>query len=347
MGNLLKNKRGPLKHKPAKVGYKDAESAKETVSKLNNMPRSEARILANTLSNRAKFHQNQTEDMREAKSVIDAWRKKQRDKDDSMAKQEKMEMHGNGQWSLKKWNMEKRCWEGYEPTPGKKAYDKGSCRPIKKDDAPHHPESPEDSAHDVMEEGASLKDEIESLSPEERDDMLAHLRTLKDKRKHRSEENRKIGEDVGKMEVAPKGSNNRKTYLQVFGKSDADIAADEFEVTTWDDGHIDLTFGQDISAEDEQTLVKSFAEHFEELEKKEWHPKKGHKSKKGGLTAAGRASYNKATGGNLKAPQPGGGPRKRSFCARNKGQIKMHGINCKKTPEKRACLARRRWKCTN
>ena len=44
-----------------------------------------------------------------------------------------------------------------------------------------------------------------------------------------------------------------------------------------------------------------------------------HKSRTGGLTAAGRAKYNRATGSNLKAPQPGGGPRKRSFCARMKG----------------------------
>lgn len=28
--------------------------------------------------------------------------------------------------------LEKRCWEGYEPTPGKKAYSDDSCRPIKK-----------------------------------------------------------------------------------------------------------------------------------------------------------------------------------------------------------------------
>ena len=34
-----------------------------------------------------------------------------------------------------------------------------------------------------------------------------------------------------------------------------------------------------------------------------------HKSRKGGLTAAGRKKYNRATGSNLKAPQPGGGPR--------------------------------------
>jgi hypothetical protein len=30
--------------------------------------------------------------------------------------------------------MEKRCWEGYEPTPGKEAYSEGSCQPIKKEE---------------------------------------------------------------------------------------------------------------------------------------------------------------------------------------------------------------------
>ena len=64
-----------------------------------------------------------------------------------------------------------------------------------------------------------------------------------------------------------------------------------------------------------------------------------------GMTAAGRAAYNKETGGNLKAPQPGGGKRKKSFCARSRGQMKMHNINCSKTPDKRICAARRRWKC--
>ena len=44
-----------------------------------------------------------------------------------------------------------------------------------------------------------------------------------------------------------------------------------------------------------------------------------HKSRTGGLTKAGREKYNRATGSNLKAPQPGGGPRKRSFCARFRG----------------------------
>lgn len=68
-------------------------------------------------------------------------------------------------------------------------------------------------------------------------------------------------------------------------------------------------------------------------------------SKGAGLTAKGRARYNKATGSNLKAPQPGGGPRKKSFCARSEGQRKAHGIDCSKNPDKRICAARRRWKC--
>jgi len=68
-----------------------------------------------------------------------------------------------------------------------------------------------------------------------------------------------------------------------------------------------------------------------------------HKSRKGGLTAAGRRKYNKATGSNLKAPQPGGGARKRSFCARFKGMKgPMKKPNGKPT---RKALALRRWKC--
>ena len=68
-------------------------------------------------------------------------------------------------------------------------------------------------------------------------------------------------------------------------------------------------------------------------------------SKGAGLTAKGRAKYNAATGSNLKAPQPEGGARKKSYCARSKGQMQDHNIDCSKTPEKRNCKARKRWKC--
>ena len=67
-----------------------------------------------------------------------------------------------------------------------------------------------------------------------------------------------------------------------------------------------------------------------------------HKSRSGGLTAAGRRKYNRETGSNLKAPQPGGGPRKRSFCARMKGNKGPMRKNGKPT---RKALALRKWKC--
>ena len=80
------------------------------------------------------------------------------------------------------------------------------------------------------------------------------------------------------------------------------------------------------------------------MEKKPLKFKKVHKSIKGGLTEAGR-KYAKTKGYNLKRPQPEGGPRRDSFCARSLGQKKMHNIDCTKTPEKRLCLARKRWNC--
>ena len=71
--------------------------------------------------------------------------------------------------------------------------------------------------------------------------------------------------------------------------------------------------------------------------------KGGHKlpaSKGAGLTAKGRASINKRTGSNLKAPAPNGKPgtkagaRKKSFCARSRGWTGERGK-----------AARRRWAC--
>lgn len=66
-------------------------------------------------------------------------------------------------------------------------------------------------------------------------------------------------------------------------------------------------------------------------------------SKGAGLTAKGRAKYNKETGSNLKAPQPQGGPRKDSFCARMSG---MPGpLKDEKGQPTRKAAALKRWKC--
>tara|TARA_B100000900_G_scaffold322497_1_gene281915 strand:+ start:587 stop:853 length:267 start_codon:yes stop_codon:yes gene_type:complete len=76
---------------------------------------------------------------------------------------------------------------------------------------------------------------------------------------------------------------------------------------------------------------------------------RGEKSKKGGLTAKGRAKYNRATGSNLKAPVTEKSPtgkraaRRKSFCARMKG-VKGPMKDSKGRPTRKA-LALRRWRC--
>lgn len=63
-------------------------------------------------------------------------------------------------------------------------------------------------------------------------------------------------------------------------------------------------------------------------------------SKGAGLTEKGREKYNRETGSNLKAPQPKGGPRKDSFCAR------MEPIAEKSEKGSRARASMKRWDCS-
>lgn len=75
-----------------------------------------------------------------------------------------------------------------------------------------------------------------------------------------------------------------------------------------------------------------------------WTRKEG-QSPTGGLNAKGRASYNAENPDKpgLKAPQPEGGARKNSFCARMGG---MPGpMRDEKGKPTRKALALKKWKC--
>lgn len=145
-------------------------------------------------------------------------------------------------------------------------------------------------------------------------------------------------------EVAPDGSTNRKTYIEEFEKSD-----DSYDIilSFYDDDTIDIDYFKD-------TPPKELNKAIEFLEKNNWSPKSEHKSKSGGLTQKGVESYRRANPGSKlktavteKKPKGKRAKRRKSFCARNKGQIDMHNIDCRKDPKKRACLARKKWKCKN
>ena len=76
------------------------------------------------------------------------------------------------------------------------------------------------------------------------------------------------------------------------------------------------------------------------------------KNEEGGLNAKGRASYNKATGGNLKAPVTESNPegdrakRQNSFCSRMCGMKRKNtGSDAKKDPDSRINKSLRKWNC--
>ena len=84
-----------------------------------------------------------------------------------------------------------------------------------------------------------------------------------------------------------------------------------------------------------------------------WQRKEG-KNPEGGLNATGRASYNRETGGNLKAPvsskeakkSPKKAARRKSFCARMKGmKKKLTSAKTRNDPNSRINKALRKWDC--
>ena len=75
-----------------------------------------------------------------------------------------------------------------------------------------------------------------------------------------------------------------------------------------------------------------------------WTRKEG-QSKSGGLNERGRRSYEAANpGSDLKAPQPEGGARKKSFCARMRGMRKRQKPS-NNTGDDRLSKSLRKWNC--
>jgi len=93
--------------------------------------------------------------------------------------------------------------------------------------------------------------------------------------------------------------------------------------------------------------AKNWKKVTNESEKKAspaWQTSEG-KSESGGLNDKGRASL-KAQGHDIKRPQPEGGPRKDSFCARMKGmKSKLTSAETANDPDSRINKSLRKWKC--
>jgi hypothetical protein len=98
-----------------------------------------------------------------------------------------------------------------------------------------------------------------------------------------------------------------------------------------------------VKKRDGNEPVKLFAEGGSPA----WQRKEG-KNPNGGLNAKGRASYNAANPGKpgLKRPQPEGGSRRDSFCARMSGmKKKLTSSKTANDPNSRINKSLRAWNC--
>lgn len=98
-----------------------------------------------------------------------------------------------------------------------------------KDDKPHMPGTPEDKAHDVAEEGESVKEGLEGLkdkNPDSKEEMLSHLRSLKDKSQLRSPKNREVGKKPHEKAEEHEKGVHKPANFQIFrpGVSHAGIS---------------------------------------------------------------------------------------------------------------------------
>jgi hypothetical protein len=124
---------------------------------------------------------------------------------------------------------------------------------------------------------------------------------------------------------------SRKEVQEALDKIYPGCVVQRFDIVPYKPGEPMLNMG--VKEEAEQLDEKSAA----------WQRKEG-KSKTGGLNEKGRKSYERENpGSDLKAPQPEGGPRKRSFCARM-GGVKGPMKKPDGSPTRKA-LALRKWKC--
>ena len=103
-----------------------------------DLPKSEENPKDKELKNKkpAKGSNQSIVNIRGELAQTNKWRKDHDSGESDKNSKQLKEMFGKSSKDQESENMKKkdRCWEGYEPTPGKKAYSQGSCKPIKKQD---------------------------------------------------------------------------------------------------------------------------------------------------------------------------------------------------------------------
>jgi NADPH-dependent glutamate synthase beta subunit-like oxidoreductase len=159
----------------------------------------------------------------------------------------------------------------------------------------------------------------------------------------------------GESRYCPKCEKNETRNECSYGvKYEFSFLLSEAKVKRWwdDDGDgIGYEEGEVKKSKKKKTRKEEYSNWRESLDEDWQKVNKGDKTD--GMSPAAVKAYRRENpGSKLKTavigdPKPGSkdAKRRKSFCARSKGQQDMHNIDCSSTPDKPVCKARRRWKC--
>lgn len=225
---------------------------------------------------------------------------------------------------------ENRCWEGYEPTPGKEPYSKGSCQ--KKSEG--------EQVKDVHGRYEGPDRRKKNVKNSRRKGLggrrLKSKKVIEEKRsKERKRPYDKLPKKAPNMDIVNKKVAERKTKEAEEAKKAKESKKQQ---------------ARDNAKKAGLPEMPEFLKEQKKAEKPFHGYNKEKHSKKGGLSEKERNRINKETGSNLKAPvsskeakkSPKKAARRKSFCARMSGNKGPTSKNGKLTP-KGAAL--KRWDC--
>ena len=263
-----------------------------------------------------------------------------------------------------------RCWDGYEPTPGNKAFSEGSCKPVKKKvenlkldlkkplektskiDKPRQNKNIEDKrgkekgVHETRADYGNAGQSKAGLHS-------ATARRAKDMKTNGSKEVESYHKQSAKQLHQENLSEIKKLPKPDLPKSEA--SDNEIHLKKNEDGTAELTWGENVKESQVAKIIASELSDYDELDDMEKGEKPFHgynkekHSKTGGMSDSAREKYNKENGSDLKRPVTGdvkagskAAKRRKSFCARMSGNRGPTSKDGKLTP-KGAAL--KKWRC--
>ena len=251
-----------------------------------------------------------------------------------------------------------KCWKGYEKKGTKKMFGKVVNNCVKKeefvDEAKDDTDIGEKTGEKVPRKNISDANRYK-MEKRRRENLKKRpgdapgdsklIRALRDKAK----ETGNYAEEKEESKVG--GGNLKKLTAKAVRRVDADVDGD---VDT-DDMKSSET-GVFVPSPDGKKKLKPKVK-FEQSDWKselgeDWQ-KSNRKDGVDGMSQKSVNAYKRENPGSKLQTAVTGNPKKgskdadrrKNYCRRSKGQQDMHNIDCSKTPDKKICKARRRWKC--